>query len=302
MHTTDLHSAVTDRIVSEIEKGGLLPWQKPWAVTRSNGIGIMPTNAATGRPYSGINIALLWFAAGDHGYPSHGWMGFKQAHDLGARVRAGEKSTSIVYATVLEKENEETEETILQPIIRVHRVFNLAQIDNLPPHLCEPPAEVPAELTYQDALRTLDGSGIKVEYRGDRACYIPSVDIIRMPQAKAFQTEEAFFQTAFHELTHATGHKSRLDREFGKRFGDERYAFEELVAELGSAFLCAHHDIQPGNSSDASYIAGWLKVLKQDKRAIFTAASHASKAADWVREQAAKVVDCPAAREIQASL
>ncbi|MBN9219527.1 MAG: DUF1738 domain-containing protein [Mesorhizobium sp.] len=301
MHTTEnLYSAVTDRIVSEIEKGGLLPWQKPWAVTRSNGIGIMPTNAATGRPYSGINIALLWLAAGDHGYPTHGWMTFQQARQLGASVRKGEKATTVVYTTWLEPEEGE-EETRRRPIMRTFYVFNLAQIESLPPEFSETPAEVPVESSYQEALKTLDGSGVKVEYRGSQACYVPSRDIIVMPSAGAFKSEEAFFHTAFHELTHATGHKSRLDREFGKRFGDERYAFEELVAELGSAFLCAHHDIQPGNSSDASYIAGWLKVLKQDKRAIFTAASHASKAADWVREQAAKAIDCPAAREIEAS-
>lgn len=283
MRAAELYDSVTKRIIADLEKG-VLPWQKPWTVTRSNGIGLMPTNAATGRAYSGINIALLWVAALDAEYPTHGWMTFQQAHQLGASVRKGEKATPVVFTKWLEKENE-AGEVEKRPMLRSYYVFNLAQLDKLPSAFQQAPEPVPANPTYADAFKTLRDSGVAVVYRGGKACYIPAIDRIELPPMDAFHTEEAFFQTAFHELTHATGHKDRLNRQFGKRFGDEAYAAEELVAELGSAFLCAQHDIAPGNSSDAAYIDHWLKVLKQDNRAIFQAASHASHAADWVRAQ-----------------
>lgn len=284
MRAAELYDSVTRRIISDIEKG-VLPWQKPWNVTQSGGIGLMPSNAATGRSYSGINIALLWVAALDAGYPTHGWVTFQQAQQLGASVRKGEKATAVVFTKWLEKENDEGE-VEKRPMLRSYYVFNLAQLDNLTPGLKEPPEPVQANLTYAAALKTLRDSGVNVVYRGGTACYVPSHDFIQLPPMDSFTSEEGFFQTAFHELTHATGHPDRLNRRFGKRFGDQEYAFEELVAELGSAFLCAHHNIPPGNSSDSSYIENWLKVLKADNRAIFTAASHASHAADWVRNRA----------------
>lgn len=272
----DLYAEVTAKIIAELEKGAA-PWVKPWrAVDRNGGF---PYNAASGKPYRGINVPLLFAPQ----YPTAGFMTFKQALDKGAHVRRGEHGHLIVFykpfavrdrnappaadGTVAER---------LIPLLRAYTVFNVAQIDGLP----EAPAAVPVERpapSVADAMLAL----ATLRHGGDRAFYMPSLDLIQMPNVAQFASVPEYYGTGLHELTHWTGHATRCAREYGKRFGDTAYAREELVAEMGAAFLCARAGID-GRLQHANYLASWIKVLKEDKRAIVLAASHAQRAADHV--------------------
>ncbi len=236
----------------------------------------MPCNAMTGRPYSGGNVLILWAAAMSSGFPNHRWLTFKQGQDVGANVRRGEKGTPVVFA----KPMRDDEEDKAYVVARVFTVFNVAQLDNLP----ELPAfeQKTVATTHADARALLERTGMRVTHGGNDASYNRTFDRVVMPPVASFDTEDDYWQTLWHEGTHWTGHKDRLAREMGKRFGDQAYAAEELVAELGSAFVCATLQIPTGFRSSA-YIANWLQIFKNDTRAIFTAASHASKAADFLQ-------------------
>lgn len=281
----DLYQEITDTIIAELEHG-TLPWLKPWR----DGLGAsidpqMPRNAVSGRAYSGINVFLLWHAATTKAYQSGRWLTFKQAKESGGTVRAGEKGTMIIYFRKLSKQvrrDDGTAETVSIPLLRCYWVFNIAQCDGLPDRLTQgkplPPA---AEL--DSLFRTfVEKTSADIRHGGDRACYQILADIIQMPVQQAFNDVASYKATLLHEMTHWTGAASRCNREFGKRFGGDAYAFEELIAEIGAAFLCAHLGVK-GELRHAGYIANWLTVLKKDKRAIFTAASQASKAADYLR-------------------
>lgn len=285
-HAQSLYEEVTARIVALLEQG-VKPWQQPWKSVSAKGHALIPTNAATGRGYTGMNVILLWLEANAKGYPSHGWMTFRQANDLGARVRKGEKSCTVIYTKTTEKEVDDGKggtELKKVPILKTYHVFNLAQLDDLPPAYLAPVQPMPEDERLDGLRNLVRAAGIKVSYGGREACYMPHRDEVRVPAYGDFVSDDAFASVLLHELVHATGHRERLNRTYGKRFGDEAYAAEELVAEMGSAFLCAHLGFEHERES-AAYLDSWLKVMKADARAIFTAASYASRAADWLRER-----------------
>ena len=279
----DVYQEVTDKIVAELE-AGTAPWVKPWATAGSH----MPHNAHTGRQYNGVNVLLLWMATASKGYSSQGWVTFKQAKELGGHVRKGEHGEHVVFWKFLDKTEKDAatgeERSITIPMARMYTVFNVEQCEGL-----TLPARETVELAeherHEAAEVLIAGSGAEVIYGGGRACYIPSRDQVHMPELGTFESAASYYATHLHELTHWTGHKARCDRDLSGRFGSESYAAEELVAELGAAFLCGELGIQ-GELRHASYIESWLRVLKQDKRAIFTAASMATKAAEYLKELA----------------
>ena len=271
---SDLYQSVTDGIIAELEAGAA-PWIKPWKAGRTSGL--MPANAATGRAYSGVNIPILWHAADVGGYPTHGWMTLRQANGLGAHVRKGEHGSEVVFALRVPIEAvEEGEEQATIPVLRTYVVFNVAQIEELPePATVEPP---PTD-SQVDAFITATNAEICIG--GGQALYVPALDSIAVPPIAAFRDTASYYAVLLHELGHWTGHPNRLNRDLNHRFGTKAYAAEELIAELTAAFLCAHLGIR-GELRHAGYIETWISLLKADNRAIFTAASKASQAADYL--------------------
>jgi antirestriction protein ArdC len=232
---------------------------------------------------------MLWAAAMEKGYNCPLWLTYKQAAELGGQVRKGEKGSLVVYANKITKTD--TDETgadveIEIPFMKGYTVFNAEQIDGLPGHYYATVEPENSGIERLDAVeRFFASTKITIQHGGSSAFYSPDRDIVQMPELKTFRDAESYYATLAHEATHATRHESRLNRDLGrKRFGDAGYAMEELVAEIGAAFLCADLGITPETREDhAAYIASWLKVLKDDRRAIFTAASHAQKAADYLQ-------------------
>jgi len=279
-----LYEEVTQRIIGELEEGRV-PWVQPWG--RPNGPDVaLPRNAATRRAYSGVNILLLWGAAIAGNYPSQEWLTFNQARALGGAVRKGERGVTLVYADRFTPE-EETEratkrEHESRPVAFLKRftVFNVAQCDRLKLDASDPVALAPrAIVEIGEAL--IRASGVEYRIGGNAAFYSPTFDVVQLPPPSAFPARIDYYRTAFHELSHATGHATRLARDLTGAFGSNVYAREELVAEIGSAFLCAALGIAP-SVRHADYLGSWLAVLKQDARAIFRAARAASNAADWL--------------------
>jgi antirestriction protein ArdC len=284
---TDVYQKITDRIVAELQQG-VRPWMKPWSAGNGEGR-IMRPLRANGIPYQGINVLMLWSEAIEKSYASPVWMTFKQALELKANVRKGEYGSLVVYADkIIRTETdsatgEEAERAI--PFMKGYTVFNVEQIDGLPEHYYGKPApRSEAVKRIERAESFFAATGANVVHGGSRACYVLRTDNIHMPCIDFFRDSESYYATLAHEVTHWTRHPSRLDRDFGRRrFGDEGYATEELVAELGSAFLSADLELTPEVREDhAAYIASWIKVLKDDRRAIFAAASHAQRAADFL--------------------
>jgi antirestriction protein ArdC len=284
---TDVYERVTNSIVASLESG-VRPWHKPWSGDHAAERITRPLRA-NGIPYRGINVLMLWSEAMEKGYTTPIWLTFKQALDLKAHVRKGERGTLVVYADAItrtetdEQTGEDNERRI--PFVKGYTVFNAAQIEGLPDHFYskpEPRLNPVQRIAHAETfVRSLSAD---IRHGGGRAFYSPSGNFVGMPPFEAFQDAESYYATLIHELTHWTKHKSRLDRDLGrKRHGDEGYAMEELVAELGAAFVLADLDLAPEvRDEHASYIQTWLKVLKDDKRAIFTAASHAQRAADFL--------------------
>jgi len=270
MAVHDLYKSVTDQIIKDLESG-CPSWTKPWRT--GNPGKVLPENAATGRHYSGINIPILWQAREANGYPTPEWLTYKQCLPMGWQVRKGEKATTVVFVkkVSVKKEDEETQLSLL----RVYHVFNVAQIDGF-----EPPELPPKEPHH--ALDFIQATKAEIQEGGDKAAYVPSLDRIYMPPEHAFTGREHYFATTLHECVHWSGHKNRLNRDLSGRFGTHSYAAEELVAELGAAFLCAHLGIK-GQLQHSEYISNWVQLLKSDSRAIFTASSKASQAADYLR-------------------
>lgn len=280
----DVYARVTDTIIAQIERG-TAPWRQPWQAGHQAGPVSRPLRAE-GKPYRGINVMMLWASAMEKGYDAPIWMTYKQAAELGGQVRKGEKGSLVVYAasftkTVTDDKGEAEEREI--PFMKGYTVFNVEQIDGLPGHFYAAAPPAGQAVDRLDRLeRFFAATGATIRHGGASAFYSPSQDIVQMPRIEAFRDQESYYATLAHEMTHWTRHPSRLDRDFGrKRFGDAGYAMEELVAEIGSAYLCADLGITPETREDhAAYVASWLKVLRDDKRAIFTAASHAERAAD----------------------
>ncbi|OHV86684.1 ArdC family protein [Mesorhizobium sp. ORS 3428] len=279
-----LYSEITDRIIADLERGSV-PWVKPWGRARAS-LGL-PKNAATGRSYSGINILILWGAVIERGYPGQNWLTFRQALSLGGNVRRGEHGTTIVHADRFvpkdEKERAKQEDAEPQavPFLKRFNVFNVAQCEGLPEHLYGQPEPLPERDIIPQAEALMRASGADIRIGGDRAFYMPSADFIQLPPQPAFFEQINYYRTALHELGHWTGHPARLARDFSGSFGSKTYAREELIAELTAAFTCSSLGIEP-TVRHADYIASWLEVLREDNRAIFRAASLASKAADFL--------------------
>jgi antirestriction protein ArdC len=280
----DVYTRVTTKIIADLEQG-VRPWQKPWNAEHAARRITRPLRA-NGQPYRGVNVLLLWSEAMDKGYNAPIWMTYKQAATLGAQVRKGEHGSLVVYADRITKtetndQGQESEREI--PFMKGYTVFNVEQIDSLPGHFyatVEPPKPVER---IEEAETFFAATGATIQHGGNRAFYAPARDVVQMPPRESFRDAESYAATLVHELTHWTSHPTRLARELGKRFGDQAYAAEELIAELGSAFLCADLGITPETREDhAAYLAHWLKVLKADSRAIFTAASQAQRAADFL--------------------
>lgn len=286
----DIYADITARILAELETGAA-PWVKPWSATPGLN---HPHNAATGRPYSGCNVVLLWIASQDGNWPTPRYLTFKQALDLGGNVRKGEKGTKVYFVkqlVVKDKEQPEGEEdeTRIVGMMREYTVFNVAQCEKLPERILNPTAKAPRNQDTRDELADEFVASTKaaVTEGHGQACYNPGRDAINMPAFASFTNADNFYSTMFHELGHWTGHKARLDRDEGMRgrFGNKAYAAEELVAELCAAFLCAEFDMD-GELRHAGYIAHWIELLKSDPRAFLTASSKAQRAADYMRQLA----------------
>jgi antirestriction protein ArdC len=288
----NLYDEVTARIISELE-AGRLPWVQPWG-SIAGASPVLPRNALTARAYSGINILLLWAAVVEHGWPSQSWLTFRQAIESGGSVRKGEHGVTIVYADRFtpdaekERASRDGDEAKAIPFLKRFTVFNVAQCDDLRPSLAADPAPLPEREIVPVAEALIAASGVDFVVRGDSAFYAPALDIVQVPPQPAFFEQVNYYRTCLHELTHATGHPKRLGRKLLNLFGSKDYAREELVAEMGSAFLCAALGIVP-TVRHADYIGSWLEVLREDNRAIFRAASAASKAADWLLARLADV-------------
>ncbi|MCP5127490.1 MAG: DUF1738 domain-containing protein [Gammaproteobacteria bacterium] len=283
MNNQEIVAKVTARIIEQLEQG-VKPWACDW--DRSGGQFGLPRNGKTKEDYHGINIPILWEAASRMGYTTDLWLGYEQAKTLGGYVRKGEKGTAgIIYKPLVVDESgeEETESQAKRtiPLMKTFYVYNLDQIEGLE-HL-RPAPPVPEEVfePIRAAEELLARSGARILEGGTRAFYRKSDDHVQLPDRWRFQVAENFYATGLHELTHWTGHQSRLDRVWGKRFGDQAYAFEELVAEMGSAFLCAFLGLK-GELQHESYVDGWLKILKEDYRALVRAASQAQKAFEYL--------------------
>ena len=275
----DIKQTITNSIIDMLEQGGLE--NRPlWNQALATGL---PRNGKTGLTYNGVNILILWNRAVQKSYSSNVWLTYKQAAELGGQVRQGEKSVMGVYFEMVKSTRQAADDdAVVYPMCKPFWLFNVAQIDALPAALYA----VPNRNTFhpiEDAEVILNKSGAVIRHGYDKASYSPAKDKIYLPYREAFASPENFYMTACHELVHWVGHASRLNRDFGSRFGSEAYAFEELIAELGSAFLCAQLGLVEATLEDhASYLDSWLKVLKNDKNAIFTASKQAGLAVDFI--------------------
>ena len=284
----DLYTRVTARIVEDLQRG-VRPWTKPWSAEHLAGRITRPLRS-TGQPYSGINVILLWAEAVARGYTAPIWMTFRQALALGAAVRKGEQGSTVVYAnrftrTETDGQGHDVEREI--PFLKAYTVFNVEQIDGLPAHFTasEPPQiTTDARIHHADAF--FAATGAEVRQGGNQAYYALEADYVQLPAFTCFADAESYYATLAHECTHWTRHPKRLARDFGrKRWGDGGYAQEELVAELGAAFLCADLGLELTPREDhAAYIENWLQVLQNDKRFIFAAAAHAQRACDYLHK------------------
>lgn len=281
MKPTDLQQHVTDQIVAILESG-TSPWIKPWSSDGSSG---MPHNHSTGKAYQGINVLILWAAATERGFTSSAWLTYKQAQAAGGQVRKGEKGTAITFYKPIQIDDDGEEKTI--PMLKTFTVFNVDQIDGIEVATPEEqPKEFTADQKTEAAVRLFEcyaeRSGIGFSTGGVYAFYSPSHDTIQMPERKTFTKESGYAATLLHEAVHSTGHGDRLDRL--KDTSKRGYAFEELVAEIGAAFLCCDLGITNEMENHASYIDSWLKALKDDRTLIFKAAAKASKAYELITQ------------------
>ena len=281
-----LYDDITNKIIAELE-AGRVPWVQPWGTAGAKATLAMPKNAATGRAYSGINVLILWGAVIEHGFLVQSWLTFRQALALGGNVRKGEHGTTVVYADRFTPDDEKRraresgEEPASIPFLKRFTVFNAAQCEGLPEQVAVEAPPPPPDVIEPRVEALIKATGVDFRIGGNRAFYAPAHDYVQVPPPQAYFEPIDWHRTALHELGHATGHVSRLGRDLGGSFGTKKYAFEELVAEMNSAFCCASLGIVP-TVRHADYIGSWLEVLREDNRAIVRAASQASKAADWL--------------------
>lgn len=270
----NIYQEITDSIIAELEKGAT-PWIKPWNAPMG-----ADKNVVSQKAYRGINRLLLAMVGGIKGYTNPAWASYKQWQDIGGQVRKDEKGTKVIYWSKATGTDKTTGESKEYAFAKAYSVFNIAQVDGIEIIASEDKQNDNQRIA--NCEKTITNSNARIIHGGDTACFIPSSDIIRMPELGTFQSAEHYYATAFHELTHWTSDKNRCDRDISKgRFGNPDYAFEELVAELGAAFLCGNHGIK-GDLRHAGYIESWLKALKNDNKAIFKASSLAQSAADYI--------------------
>lgn len=281
-----LYDGITNRIITELEEGRL-PWVQPWGTAPAKAPLALPRNAATMRFYSGINVLILWCAVAQHGYPSQDWLTFRQALSLGGCARKGQRGTTVVYADRFTPDDEKRhacdtgEDAHSIAFLKRLTVFNVAQCDGLPEQVANVARPLLSDMIEPQVAALIRNTGIDLRIGGDRAFYAPALDYVQVPPPAAFFAPIDWHRTALHELGHASGHPSRLARDFSGRFGSRAYAVEELVAEMAAAFCCAALGIVP-TVRHADYIGAWLEVLRESSRAIISAALQASKAADWL--------------------
>ena len=281
---TTVYQIVTDRIMSLLEQGQI-PWHKPWASSDQ-----LPKNLASGKEYRGVNVWLLHAA----GYAEPYWLSFKQARDRGGHVRKGEKAHIAVFWKMLDVPDRDRDgnETVKQvPMLRYYNVFNVEQCEGIEyPHTIKKHVHEP--VTACESIINNMPNRPDIKHAGGKAYYSPMLDRVVLPPEELFQTAQGCYATAFHELTHSTGHPARLDR-YGinkaHAFGSKDYSKEELCAEMGAAYLCGHCGISPATiENSAAYLQSWLKALKNDNRLVVYAAAQAQKAADFILGTLAK--------------
>ena len=272
-----LYAEITNQIIEQVEKGAM-PWVKPWRVDAS-----ADKNIISQKPYQGINRLILGMTSMMRGFDTPVWGTYKHWESLGAQVRKGEKGTKIVFFKPVAKSEADAEgnESKGYAVLKGYWVFNASQVDGIA--IMRPETDNNAFQDVALAEERIIKTGAVIRHGGDAAFFAPSADAIQMPNKSSFDTESSYYATIFHELTHWSGAKHRLDRVFGKKFGDSKYAFEELVAEMGAAFLCQDHSIQ-GELRHAGYISNWLNCMREDSKAIFKAAALAQKAADYINQ------------------
>jgi len=288
---TDIYQIITDKIVAQIEQG-VSTYRMPWHSRQHGASELQLPRNVTGRTYRGVNVPVLWATASAFGYSSPIWATYKQWHERGCQVREGEKAAIVVFWKSSDVKIGETEdggdEIERRLIARGYFVFNAAQVDGFDETKIGRSVQSVEDLSEDQRIAAAErffvSSGATVRHGGKRAFYTPTGDFIQMPQFAQFVDAKSYYSVLAHEHTHWTGAKERLDRVFGARFGDAAYAFEELVAELGAAFLCAGLGLENEPRADhASYVASWLRTLKNDKKAIFKAASKAQAAGDYLQ-------------------
>ena len=283
---TSLYDEITDKIIAELE-AGRVPWAQPWGTAAAKAPLAMPKNASTNRLYSGVNILLLWGSTIENGFKGQSWLTFRQALSLGGHVRKGERGTTVVYADRFVPSDEKRraaetgEEAQAIPFLKRFTVFNCDQCDDLPDEIATAAPPTPPGLIEPTVEALIKATGITFHIGGNRAFYAPVEDYVQVPPPQAYFEPINWHRTALHELAHASGHRSRLNRDLSGSYGTKKYAFEELVAELAAAFGCASLGIVP-TVRHSDYIGAWLEVLREDNRAIVRAASQASKAADYL--------------------
>lgn len=283
----DVYTRVTAAIVEQLERG-TRPWAKPWSAGHLAGHVTRPLRAG-GKPYRGINVVTLWMEAEARGYTAPIWMTYRQAQELNGQVRKGEHGSPVAYADKPRKEEPAGDGTPARArevfFMRHYTVFNVEQVDGLPAHFYATAAPQVSPLARQARAEAFFAAlGADIRHGGNRASYAAGPDHVQMPPFESFRDAESYYAVLGHECVHWTKHPARLAREFGrKRWGDAGYAQEELVAEIGAAFLAADLGLALEPREDhAAYIASWLDVLKRDKRAVFVAASHAQRALDYL--------------------
>lgn len=285
----DIYASVTNKIIADLEKGELT-WRQPWNAGTGTGPVMRPLRWQ-GTPYAGVNILLLWMAASEKGYTSPYWMTYKQALDMKAHVRKGEKAATVVYADSIVRDEAAPDGTLFPQAIhflKQYAVFNADQIEGLSEafYVRPEPPQVNPEQRIEELERFFRETKAEI-VTGARAAYSPGRDVIEMPPFECFDDAASYYATLAHELTHWTGSPRRLSRDFNSKsikFGDTEYAKEELVAELGACFLAADLGFEPViREEHAAYIQWWLAVLKHDKRFIFHAAALAQRAVEYVK-------------------
>ena len=279
----NLHQEITDRIVARL-RAGVCPWRQPWS---GKGRGTMPRNAMTDRAYSGVNVLLLWSRAQESGLADPRWLTFKQALDAGGNVRKGEKGETVIYVSKVFKEDKNGDTRAI-PFLKAFTVFNVSQCDNLPAKIVDPDAAarvINSDMRDATIDEFVTSTGAVVRHGESRAYYATAGDFINLPLFETFTSSHRYYGTLAHELIHWTGAEKRLNRTFGKRFGDSIYAAEELVAELGSAFVCAEFGIDCEEPS-AAYLATWIERLEKNEGLLIAAAAAASRAVEFTRSLA----------------